>query len=79
LVQPSDKHFARLLNLTIKEFQDLKHAPLIEEKNNLGAIIGYFMYISPLNNPEILRKIILTKSNFVWFSVKQVSGSPKKA
>lgn len=71
--QPSDKGFASLLNLTLEEFRELRHAPLIEEKNGMGATTGYFMHISPDNDAALLRKIIFVKSNFIWFSVKQVA------
>ena len=73
--QPSEKGFAKLLNLTVDEYRKLRHAPLIAEVNVMGAIIGYFMHISPNNETHLLEKIILfKKSNFIWFSVNQVSS-----
>jgi hypothetical protein len=72
--QPSERGLAQLLNLTLEDYKKLKHAPLIPDINGMGAVIGYFMHISPNNDADLLKKIILTKkSNFVWFSVSQVS------
>ncbi|KAA5532568.1 hypothetical protein F0919_17450 [Taibaiella lutea] len=75
--QPSIKGLARLLNITIEECKKLKHAPMIEERNNMGAVTGYFMHISPNNDALLLSKIIIVKSNFIWFSVKQIAGIAK--
>ena len=72
--QPSEKGLAQLLNLGLEEYRKLKHAPLIPDFNVMGALIGYFMHISPNNDADLLKKIILVKkSNFVWFSVSQVA------
>ena len=75
--QPSEEGLAQLLSLSTEEFKNLKHAPLIEDKNNLGEITGYFMHISPDNDKALLLKIFLGKSNFVWFSVNQINSITK--
>ncbi len=72
--QPSEKGLAQLLNLALEDYKRLKHAPLIPDVNVMGVVTGYFMHISPNNDADLLKKIILAKkSNFVWFSVSQVS------
>jgi len=77
----SDKLLARLLKIPINDFRMLKHGPLLEHQSEQGAILGYFMHISPENAPQLLAKIALGQTNFLWFSpltIKRLVDKDKK-
>ncbi|UOE51343.1 hypothetical protein MTO98_09655 [Mucilaginibacter sp. SMC90] len=77
----SDKQLAKLLKIPISDFRMLKHGPLLEDQSEQGAILGYFMHISPENAPQLLGKIALGQTNFLWFSaltIKRLLDKEKK-
>lgn len=75
---PKEVGLAKLLGLSIKEYKELKHSPLMDIKNHNGVIIEYFIHVSPQNRPELLEKVGIKDSNFLRFSVKEIAKLLKK-
>jgi hypothetical protein len=69
----SEERLARMLNLSISEYTELKHFPLYPfwDKNS-GRVSEYYMYINPSNKAELLSKLKVDESNFVRFSMEEV-------
>lgn len=68
----SDIDLSSLLGLNALEYEHLIHSPLYHYKNEKGAIIEFFMYISPFNNESILKKVRRNKYNVATFSPTEV-------
>jgi hypothetical protein len=68
----SDIDLSPLLGISKLDYEHLIHSPLYHYKNEHGAIIEFFMYISPFNNENLLRKIKRNNYNVATFIPSEV-------
>jgi hypothetical protein len=67
-LQTKDRRMATLLNLSLKEYEELKHYPLYPFWDKAsGKVLEYYIYIKPSNHPDLLKKLKVDSSNFIRF------------
>ncbi|MCS3871155.1 hypothetical protein J3D55_004071 [Chryseobacterium ginsenosidimutans] len=68
--QQSDEHIAKLLGITLEEFQSLEHSGVLDNSSDDGQIYEYYIEFDSQNPKEILNKITgINSSNTVYFSI----------
>lgn len=67
-----DKAIAALLGLSLTEYLLLSHRPIEAFTDINGNIIEFYIHVSSNNNPGILQKLNMDKSNFVRFAPEEV-------
>jgi hypothetical protein len=68
----SNMDFSSLLGINKLEYENLIHSPLYYYKNEKGIVTEFFMYISPLNHDNILKKVRRNEYNIAVFDPSQV-------
>jgi hypothetical protein len=64
---------ARLLGLGLKEYLNLAHRGLQEFKDLNGNVVEYYIHISSNNDPAVLGRLNIDRSNFARFRPEQIN------
>ncbi len=71
-VRLPDIEIARLLGISITDYVNLSHRPLEAFTDTQGNVIEFYIHVSSNNDPRLLSKLNLDKSNFVRFKPEEV-------
>jgi len=63
---------AQLLGISVGEYLKLDHRPLQAYYSPDGKLNEFFIYVSPHNDPRVLNKMLVDKSNFVRFRPEEI-------
>ena len=68
----SDSAMATLLGLSLNEYLKLSHRPIEALEDINGNVLEFYIHVSPNNEPGILGKLKIDRSNFVRFTPEEV-------
>lgn len=74
----NDLDIATLLGITGFEYMLLVHSPLYYYKNAEGVIVEFFIYINPVTNKKILKRIKNIQNNIVRFAPSEILRQLRK-
>jgi hypothetical protein len=71
-VRLTDQSIASLLGISLEEYLSLSHKPIQAYTDINGEVTEFYIHVSTNNNPRILSKLNLDKSNFIRFKPEEV-------
>lgn len=71
-IRLTDASIAGLLGISVEELHSLKHTPIEAYEDENGKITEFYILVSSNNNPILLSKLNMDKSNFIRFNPDDV-------
>ncbi|WP_118952746.1 hypothetical protein [Taibaiella helva] len=71
-VRLPDHAIARLLGITLSDYQLLSHRPIEAYRDIHGKIVEFYIHVSSNNSPRLLDQLNMDRSNFVRFTPEKV-------
>ena len=68
----NEKAMAKLLGITVAEYQSLSHKPIEAYTDISGNITEFYIHVSTNNDPGLLSKLHRDESNFIRFKPEEV-------
>jgi hypothetical protein len=68
----TEASIAQLLGLAMTDYLQLIHRPIQASTDEEGVVTEFYIHVSSGNNPRLLDKLDLDKSNFARFEPEKV-------